>query len=102
MGRLSEFFNQNRDNVEEAVSRVLDKADKTIDSLSRRVEDLEQKLRDVAGDKTANTYQTRDADLTRQNAEGQQDRSVVTSDQVNATDGPVHEGAKKQSRTRKQ
>lgn len=103
MGRLSEFFNQHRDNVEDAVERALEKADKTIDSMSKRIEDLEQKLRDVAGDKSANTYQTRDADLTRQNAEGQlEDQGVVTSDQISAIDGPVHEGTKRQSKTRKQ
>lgn len=91
MGRLSEFFNQHRDNVEDAVERALEKADNTIDSMSKRIEDLEQKLRDVAGDKSTNTYQTRDADLTRQNAEGQQDQGVVTSDQA----------AKRQTKTKR-
>lgn len=76
MGRLSEFFNQNRDNIEEAVARVLDKADKTIDSLSKRVEELEQKLRDVAGEAPA---MSRDAEVNTQNAEG----GVITSDQTN-------------------
>ena len=76
MGRLSEFFNQHRDNVEDAVERALDTADNTIDSLSRRVEELEQKLRDVAGE--APLKQSRDAEVTQQNAEG-----VVTSDRTN-------------------
>lgn len=49
MGRLHEFFESHRDDAEEAVSRVLAKADSTIDSLEKRVKDLEQKLRDFAG-----------------------------------------------------
>lgn len=104
MGRLSEFFNQHRDNVEDAVERALDKADNTIDSLSRRVEELEQKLRDVAGEKPVNKSQDRDADLTRQNAENGQaeNQGVVTSNQFDTNDGPVHEGTKKQNRTKKQ
>jgi hypothetical protein len=74
MGRLSEFFNQHRDNVEDAVERALDKADKTIDSLAKRVEELEQKLRDVAGEAPAKNE--------NKTAEANQD-GVVTSDRTN-------------------
>jgi len=96
MGRLSEFFDQHRDNVEEALAEVLKKADSTIESLSTRVKELEQKLRDVAGEKTVDKSHNRDANLTTQNAQG-----VATADQSSMTDGPVHEGARKQNRTKK-
>ena len=86
MGRLSEYFDQHRDNLEDAVSIVLAKADATIDTLDKKVRELEQKLRDVAGEKPVDRSQDRDADLTRQNAE----------------DGPVHEDVKKQNKARKQ
>lgn len=49
MGRLHEFFEANRHDVEEAVSKALAKADSTIDALEKRVKDLEQHLRDFAG-----------------------------------------------------
>ncbi len=49
MGRLHEFFEANRHDAEEAVSRALAKADSTIDALEKRVKDLEQHLRDFAG-----------------------------------------------------
>lgn len=83
MGRLSEYFDQHRDNLEDAVSTVLAKADATIETLDKKVRELEQKLRDVAGDAPSTT------DLNRQNAEG-----VTTSE---TTD----QGAKKQTRTKR-
>jgi len=49
MGRLHEFFEANRHDAEEAVSKVLAKADSTIDALEKRVKDLERHLRDFAG-----------------------------------------------------
>lgn len=76
MGRLSEYFDQHRDNLEEAVSTALAKADATIDTLDKKVRDLEQKLRDVAGDAPSNT-----------NAEG-----VTTAED---------QSAKKQTRTKR-
>lgn len=73
MGRLSEYFDQHRDNLEDAVSTVLAKADATIDTLDKKVRELEQKIRDVAGDTPSH----------------------------NTEDGPVHEGTKKQTRAKK-
>lgn len=90
MGRLHEFFESHRDDAEEAVSRVLAKADSTIDSLEKRVKDLEQKLRDFAG--------------------SDQPSGVVTSDEAQRTNNPpstsvaaeADQSARKQAKTKKQ
>lgn len=77
MGRLYEFFDAHRDNVEEAVSEVLKKADSTIESLDKKVKELERRLRDVAGEEQVTNERLR---------EQQTDQSVVTSDQENQTE----------------
>lgn len=82
MGRLSEFFNQHRDNVEDAVERALAKADATIDSMAKRIEQLEQQLRDVAG--SAVQQNVGDQELNAQNAGVSDSQGVVTSDDTNS------------------
>lgn len=79
MGRLSEYFNQHRDNVEEAVAEVLKKADSTIESLDGKVKELERKLRNVAGDNSE-----KDSNI-QQNDDERKPEGVVTSEQVNET-----------------
>jgi hypothetical protein len=90
MGRLSEYFNQHRDNVEEAVAEVLKKADSTIESLDRKVKELEQKLRDVAGEQPQNesNIQAQETEEEKQRREQEEahNTGVVTSDQTNGVD----------------
>jgi len=92
MGRLSEYFDQHRDNVEEAVAQVLKKADSTIESLDRKVKELEQKLRDVAGEQPQNesNIQAQETEQERQRREQEEANKssdgVVTSDQTNGGD----------------
>lgn len=102
MGRLSEYFNQHRDNVEEAVAEVLKKADSTIESLDRKVKELEQKLRNVAGEQPnqENGTQAQETEQERQRREQEEANKntdgVVTSDQVDTA-----AAADKSTRSRK-
>ena len=104
MGRLSEYFNQHRDNVEEAMAEVLKKADSTIESLSTKVKELEQKLRNVAGDQPQNesNIQGQETEQERQRREQEEasknSDGVVTSDQTN---GDTAERADKNARSKR-
>lgn len=91
MGRLHEFFDAHRDNVEEAVSEVLKKADSTIESLDRKVKELERRLRDVAGEEPVTDERLR---------EQQAQEGVVTSDETNQKDQQQTEAAKPAKTTR--
>lgn len=91
MGRLHEFFDAHRDNVEDAVSEVLKKADSTIESLDRKVKELERRLRDVAGEEPVTDEKLR---------EQQAQDGVVTSDETNQTDEQQTEAAKPAKTTR--
>lgn len=50
MGRLSDLFDSHRDNVEEGVKKAFGRADDTLEALRKRLEEVEAKLRDVAGE----------------------------------------------------
>ena len=93
MGRLHEFFDAHRDNVEEAVSEVLKKADSTIESLDRKVKELERRLRDVAGEAPVTNEQLREQQI---------DEGVVTSDQVDEQQTEEARKATKQARSKRQ
>ena len=99
MGRLSDLFDHNRDNVEEGVKKALGRADDTLEALRRRLEEVEAKLREVAGEAPQQTDQaTTDKDLNAQNA------GVVTSDQAGTSTESVAAQADKsarQTRTKK-
>lgn len=94
MGRLSDYFDSHRDNVEEGVKKVLGKADDTLEVLRKRLEEVEAKLREVAGEAPQQT----DKDLNAQNA------GVVTSEQAGTSTESVAAQADKsarQTRTKK-
>lgn len=82
MGRLSDVFDHHRDNVEEGVKKALGKADDTLEVLRKRLEEVEAKLRQVAGE--APKEQVTDADLNAQNADADQ-QGVVTSEKTSNT-----------------
>lgn len=88
MGRLSDFFNQHRDNVEDAVERALAKADATIDSMSKRIDKLEQQLGDVAGHKAPSAQATGTVES----------QGVVTSDDTNSAKAQNVQGVATRSR----
>ncbi len=50
MGRLSDLFENYRGDVEQSVKHALAKADDTLEVLRKRLEEVEAKLRDVAGE----------------------------------------------------
>lgn len=50
MGRLADLFESYRGDVEESVKHALGRADDTLEALRKRVDELEAKLRDVAGE----------------------------------------------------
>lgn len=78
MGRLSDLFEHHRDNVEEGVKKALGRADDTLEALRKRVEDLEAKLRDVAGEAPVET---------RQSDQSAEEDQVVTSKKTSNTRG---------------
>lgn len=80
MGRLADLFDNYRGNVEESVKHVLGRADDTIEALRNRVDELEAKLRDVAGNDSS-ASENRDKAESR-NLESKSD-GVVTSSQTN-------------------
>lgn len=82
MGRLSDVFDHHRDNVEEGVKKALGKADDTLEVLRKRLEEVEAKLRQVAGE--APKEQVTGADLNAQNADADQ-QGVVTSEKTSNT-----------------
>lgn len=92
MGRLSDLFEHHRDNVEEGVKKALGRADDTLEALRKRLEAVEAKLREVAGEAPQNQGTT-DQGLSAQNADAD---GVVTSGQTGKTTESV-----KQSRTKK-
>lgn len=81
MGRLSDLFDHHKDNVEEGVKKALGKADDTLEVLRKRLEEVEAKLRDFAGDasQSQDRNQASEQDFTAQNAENE----VTTSDRTN-------------------
>lgn len=83
MGRLSDVFNQHRQNVEEGVHKALGKADDTLEVLRKRLEEVEARLREIAGEAPIQS-QGRDADITAQNATDN-NQGVVTSNQTGKT-----------------
>lgn len=102
MGRLSDYFDSHRDNVEEGVKKALGKADDTLEVLRKRLEEVEAKLREIAGEAPQQSDQaTTDRDLNAQNAGAQ---GVVTSDQTgNSTESVAAQADKsaRQTRTKK-
>lgn len=89
MGRLADLFEHHRDNVEEGVKKALGRADDTLEALRKRVDELEAKLRDVAGEAPAQS----------------QDNNVVTSEQAGNSTESVAASADKsarQTRSKKQ
>jgi BMFP domain-containing protein YqiC len=89
MGRLADLFEHHRDNVEEGVKKALGRADDTLEALRKRVDELEAKLRDVAGEAPAQS----------------QDSNVVTSEQAGNSTESVAASADKsarQTRSKKQ
>lgn len=89
MGRLSDLFDHHRDNVEEGVKQALGKADDTLEVLRKRLEEVEAKLREVAGEAPKADQGTTDQDLNAQNA------GVVTADQTGKTTESVKTRSKK-------
>lgn len=67
MGRLADLFENYRGDVEESVKHALGRADDTLEALRNRVDELEAKLRDVAGE------------APKPKEETQADEAVVTS-----------------------
>lgn len=93
MGRLSDLFDHHKENVEEGVRKALGRADDTLEALRKRVEELEARLRDIAGEAPA------------QQQPSQADSSVVTSQQTGTNTESVASQADKsarQTRSRKQ
>lgn len=58
MGRLSDLFENYRGDVEQSVKHALAKADDTLEVLRKRLEEVEAKLRDVAGEAPIETTQS--------------------------------------------
>jgi archaellum component FlaC len=87
MGRLSDLFEHHKDNVEEGVKKALGRADDTLEALRKRVEDLEARLRDIAGEAPAQQQQP-----------SQADSSVVTSRQTGTSTESVAAQADKSAR----
>jgi hypothetical protein len=71
MGRLSDLFDNHRGDVEESVKKALERADDTLEALRRRLEEVESRLRDVAGEAPLKVTE--------------QQSDVVTSSQVGAS-----------------
>jgi len=61
MGRLSDLFDHHRDNVEEGVKKALGRADDTLEALRKRLEQVEAKLREVAGESPVDVKQPEQA-----------------------------------------
>lgn len=95
MGRLADLFDNYRGGVEESVKHVLGRVDDTLEALRNRVEELEAKLRDVAGETPQSSDQT-----TRAESD-----SVVTSSQTNnppnTSEMEADQSARKNTRSKK-
>jgi hypothetical protein len=103
MGRLSDLFDHHKDNVEEGVKKALGKADDTLEVLRKRLEEVEAKLRDIAGDAPTSQHrdQATEKDLNAQNTDG-----VVTSDRTNnppntSVAAEADQSARKNTRSKK-
>lgn len=57
MGRLSDLFDHHKENVEDGVRKALGRADDTLEALRKRLEEVEAKLREVAGEAPVDTKQ---------------------------------------------
>ncbi len=102
MGRLADLFDNYKGGVEESVKHVLGRADDTLEALRNRVEELEAKLRDVAGE--APTSQHKDQ-ATREDLDSKSD-GVVTSSQTNnppntSVAAEADQSARKNTRSKK-
>lgn len=91
MGRLSDYFDSHRDNVEEGVKKALGKADDTLEVLRKRLEEVEAKLRDIAGEAPQTNQAPAEQDLNAQNG-------VTTSDQTGSSTESVAAQADKSAR----
>lgn len=74
MGRLADLFENYRGDVEESVKHALGRADDTLEALRNRVDELEAKLRDVAGEAPKPKEET-----------PEENQSVVTSNKTSNT-----------------
>lgn len=85
MGRLADLFESYRGDVEESVKHALGRADDTLEALRKRVDELESKLRDVAGEAP----------------EQKKDSNVVTSEQTgNSTESVAAQADRSARQTR--
>jgi len=82
MGRLADLFDHHKDNVEDGVKKALGRADDTLEALRKRVEELEAKLRDVAG-------------------EAPKQDGAVTTDNVNSDESVAAQADRSARQTRK-
>lgn len=66
MGRLSDLFDLHRDNVEEGVKKALGRADDSLEALRKRLEEVEAKLREIAGEAPISREDTTSSAVTSQ------------------------------------